>query len=744
MTRRDASPPSSTRRNESTIAAQNASAISIRGAFVFLLVGLVCCGANIASSIADESTEVRSQTEATQLATRYVQAATARVRLNAEKAWYDRMAGQLESRASVEELTSDLKTVLSNDPPIGRKLTSIMESANQGFLNELEERLRASQAEETRQIAEWSTTRSSLNQQRSVVEEAANSRRVVTQIAFLLSVDNRWFWLFGLIGAIALAAACIHARRQGFRRFLNGGKAKALRASQFLLVIIAILGVGTLATFLLGDQIYETLVFASAPGGESVREQMKRDVEAVEREVEQAKPLQAQSRTHFAAAVDKSLRQLQSSAAPAAQLPQQWQKHLDTMAAVHAGLAVRTDAATRHQADAIQLEEEARRVAEREDELASYHRMRGYLRMGMGGFLASIPLIGGLVLTRSLRRRQRSIRNTCPQCLGVGTFETVSNGGLSGRAGLEMVRCKNVVSQHPFTECDFTFAANYREMEKLCFPTLGIPQSGKTHWLLMVYRELNRGNFPKAVQFSRIKSPAAEELDEKVDALLNSRVAPYATQSDTIPHPLLFNFRDSDPVGKSNLLVNIFDYSGEVIQRMTLEDHQRHRALEGDGFLFFLDPTFPSEPQAEALARFREDLYQVKGIKVGTQLRIPVALCITKIDLLVNQPFASPDGGGVVGEFYQRLGGIGWEMDLASIALRSRIIHELRETIWPGWQIERQIHDLFGGRFMYFPLSPVGLDNVGETDLSRRVLAPVGILHPMMWLLHMNGYPVLK
>lgn len=716
----------------------------IPGVLMTLCVWLACCVGNPAVSKADESIETGSQTAASQLATRYVQAVTDRVRLNAEKSWCDRMAGQLQSRLSVQELASDLKTVLSNDPPIGQKMLSIMENANQGFLNGLEERLRASKDEEARLISEWSTTRANLNQQRLVVEEASNSRRVVTQIAFLLSVDNRWFWLFGLIGAVALAAACIHARRQGVRRFLNGGKAKALRASQFLLAIIAILAIGTLATFLLGDQIYETLVFASAPGGESVLEQMKREVESVEREVELAKSSRAESRTRFTDAVDKSVRQLQLSAASASQLPQQWQNHLETMAAVHAGLAVRGDAAARHQQDVRQLEDEARRVAEREDELASYHRMRGYLRLGMGGVLASIPLIGGLILTRSLRRRQRTIRNTCPQCLGVGTFETVGGGGLSGRSGLEMVRCKNVVSQHPFTECDFTFAANYREMEKLCFPTLGIPQSGKTHWLLMVYRELNRGNFPKAVQFSRIKSPAAEELDEKVDALLNSRVAPYATQSDTIPHPLLFNFRDSDPVGKSNLLVNIFDYSGEVIQRMTLEDHQRHRALEGDGFLFFLDPTFPSEPQAEALARFREDLYQVKGIKVGTQLRIPVALCITKIDLLVNQPYASPDGGGVIGEFYQRLGEIGWEMDLASIASRSALIHELRETIWPGWQIERQIHDLFGGRFMYFPLSPVGLDNVGETDLSRRVLAPVGILHPMMWLLHMNGYPVLK
>jgi hypothetical protein len=70
-------------------------------------------------------------------------------------------------------------------------------------------------------------------------------------------------------------------------------------------------------------------------------------------------------------------------------------------------------------------------------------------------------------------------------------------------------------------------------------------------------------------------------------------------------------------------------------------------------------------------------------------------------------------------------------------------MRQLRDTIWPGWEIERQIDDLFGGRYMFFPFTPVGLDGLGE-DLANRVISPVGILHPLLWLLHMNGYPVLQ
>jgi len=83
-------------------------------------------------------------------------------------------------------------------------------------------------------------------------------------------------------------------------------------------------------------------------------------------------------------------------------------------------------------------------------------------------------------------------------------------------------------------------------------------------------------------------------------------------------------------------------------------------------------------------------------------------------------------------------------MDKASIEKRSELMRRLREAIWPSWEIEGLIDDLFGGRYMFFPLTPVGLNELGEKDLKKRMIAPVGILHPLMWLLHMNGYPVLS
>jgi hypothetical protein len=231
-----------------------------------------------------------------------------------------------------------------------------------------------------------------------------------------------------------------------------------------------------------------------------------------------------------------------------------------------------------------------------------------------------------------------------------------------------------------------------------------------------------------------------------VHEILRSRINPAATQRERIPHPVVFNFRDKDFWGRSSMLVNIFDYSGEVMTDMRVDDYRRRRALEGDGFLFFLDPTFPAEPQAKALADFREDLRLVKGVEEGKEVAAPIALCVPKIDLLRNPRYGFPEGDDSIDTFYRRLeeidpSGESWGLEV--LEARSRLLVYLRDTIWPGWQVERQVEELFGGRYLFFPLTPVGLDHPGETELDLQGISPFGILEPLLWLLEMNGYPVL-
>jgi hypothetical protein len=287
-------------------------------------------------------------------------------------------------------------------------------------------------------------------------------------------------------------------------------------------------------------------------------------------------------------------------------------------------------------------------------------------------------------------------------------------------------------------------------MPKLCFPTLGVPRAGKTHWLAMTYWQLNRGNYPRSVRFERVRpveTASGEDFDRIVEQILISRLGTTGTQGTRIPHPLVFNFADRDRWGPSSLLVNIFDYSGEVTATLGVDDYRRRRAMEADGYFFFLDPTLPAEPQAKALAEFREDLRLVKGVSGSRGIRLPLALCVSKIDLLAKQSYALPDGGDAVARFYEELAQIdptGEAMTLDVIEARSRLTARLSSTIWPGWQVQRTVEDVFRERLLFFPMTPVGLDGRGESDLSLRTIAPFGLLEPLAWLLHRNGYPVLE
>ena len=161
-----------------------------------------------------------------------------------------------------------------------------------------------------------------------------------------------------------------------------------------------------------------------------------------------------------------------------------------------------------------------------------------------------------------------------------------------------MLRGTNLI-QAPYEKCGFTMLGDYLDMPKVSFPTLGVPASGKTFWLAATYRQIIAGNYPRTIRFGKVKSPMAQEFDQIVNHIYEQRAEPKATfAAGDFRRPLVFSFEDHDPLGKLSVLVNIFDYAGEVTSAQTLDDRQRRRALEGNGFLFFVDPTNVAESQS--------------------------------------------------------------------------------------------------------------------------------------------------
>jgi len=713
---------------------------------------LACLGLTPGSGSAEPSPPAGAhgaRSEAADAAQSYVDGFCRRERLEAGNSFLEREIQRLPSALGPgspgELLLADFqRTDAETSQALARVLDENARPVVQDLLGAVEELNR--QVREAKDA--WLAVRTSLVEGRLLLFKVNGSRRIAGQFASLLSVDKRWFWLFGLVAVATLVGLVFHDRRHELRRLLGGGRARKMGLSKFLTATMVVLAVLTLATFLMGDRIYEALLTVGLPDEASPRASIQAEQASLEAEGEGLQRARRDLEERYGQAEEEYRRKLSGALAARNQIPLRFQQFRARVLEVAELTALLDRLPRAMEADLGELEAVNRELETQAETAAKYLRLRQWLRGGLGLALIGLAAVGGVLYRRGVEARRQLTANTCPLCLGTNRLEQLPDyarsSGVPG--GVDVVRCKNVISEEPYEECDYTFMDVYRPLVKLCFPTLGVPQAGKTHWLTMLYWQLNRGNYPRSIQFEKIKSQSSEDFDVIVEEILTTRIGTAATQRDRIPHPLVFNFQDRDRLGRSNVLVNIFDYSGEVTSDMGVEDYRRRRALEGDGFFFFLDPTFPSEPQAKALADFREDIRLVRGVRAGKRVRIPVALCVPKIDLLAGQAYALPDGGDAIARFYDDLSQIdptGEAMTTSVIEARSRLTARLRDTIWPGWQIERQIHDLFGGRYMFFPLTPVGLDGRGETDLSLRTISPFGLLEPLVWLLEMNGYPIL-
>lgn len=683
---------------------------------------------------------------ATDLANQYVNQAIECVRLESGNTFLEAELKRLEaldaSDTSGAELTHDLHLV---DAEMRRTLGDVLQENADILVQGLDDSLAAMQKQEQEAASAWKDVRTARIRAELILREVRASGRIAGQLASLLSVDKRWFWLCGLMAIATLFVVVCHDRRHELRKMLNGGRPKAMGLSKVLIVLLVFLACTTIITFVMGDRIYAALLAVGAGDEELARQRIDQENSAILVARDNLATRRAELEQRRATLQETVHLRLVEGLPARNRVPDRWQQLRSDLLNACEVMAVLDTVAKGLETDQADLVQVAKVLHQEEAEMRWYLLLRRWIRALLGTFLLAVTASGGIWYWTGVKRRRLATADTCPLCLGRGSLHL--DGETSDSADLRTLQCRNVISQEPYEECDFSFKEAYRTMPKLCFPTLGIPQAGKTHWLAMLYWSLNQGNYPKAVQFERVRSQSSEDFDRIVEEILNARIGTAATQQDRIPYPLVFNFRDHDPLGPSNLLVNIFDYSGEVTSEMDATDYRRRRALDADGFLFFLDPTYPSEVQAAALAAFREDLRLLKGVKAGHRLRIPVALCISKIDLLAGHDYRLEDGSDAIAKFYEDLSHIdptGESTKQTVLEERSRLTGELREVIWPDWQVERQIDDLFGGRVAFFPLTPVGLDGRGETDLSLRTISPFGLLEPMLWLLQMTGHPVLQ
>jgi len=366
-----------------------------------------------------------------------------------------------------------------------------------------------------------------------------------------------------------------------------------------------------------------------------------------------------------------------------------------------------------------------------------------------GGRVAAGVVLAGLAfapLYKTRRRRRKWLAaeaRKCPRCLALDRLTERRPDAVDARY--------QEAGSYQCGECGYRFRKSYARLPRLCFPTVGIRASGKTHMLVTAYDKVRNGNAPTAAAVQPAPSMGDDEFEALINLVLRDQASAGFTQH-LLPNPIIVHARDADSAGESTVLVNLFDYSGEMVQKTLNEDLLRQRAVLMDGFMMFIDPTqlyggrggVRLEDQIKAMNDFYQDMREARGIEVGRPIPLPVAVCVTKFDLLVSD---NPIRGLSVPYIHKLLAELNppGPLSLDVIEGRSAVVEEMIPMMFPGFDLRKRFREFFGGQVMFFPMSSVSLAEreLGEKDLRRRQFAPFGVVEPVLWLLHMHGYQVL-
>jgi hypothetical protein len=371
--------------------------------------------------------------------------------------------------------------------------------------------------------------------------------------------------------------------------------------------------------------------------------------------------------------------------------------------------------------------------------------LTGGIRIALAVLVLLLALLPSLVVSWAMARRRAAERRICPRCLDGGAIRNVALGRLGPRDPVPgFLAC---------SRCEYRFPRIYKNLSRVCFPTVGVVSAGKTHWLAEIYHQIAHGTLPEGVPLTRIPAQPDNTFEALIEEIWKRHrgTGPTTYQEGHVPYPLLFEFRERSPRAEG-AMINLFDFGGEMTGARLDVSALRRRALGMDGFLWFLDPTRPGDAgQQKALLDFCNELRQARDLGRGTVLNVPVAVCLTKLDLLPTRSIMAHQAL----DWLERLRGLPRDARKRDvIRARSELVREALVTLFQGWDVLQTLHGQFGDNCLFFPLTPVGIDEDDDVlcrlptgpdsdTLRDRNFQPFGILEPLLWLLDMHGYDIL-
>ncbi|MSR33180.1 MAG: hypothetical protein EXR99_16980, partial [Gemmataceae bacterium] len=270
-------------------------------------------------------------------------------------------------------------------------------------------------------------------------------------------------------------------------------------------------------------------------------------------------------------------------------------------------------------------------------------RIAGY---SLGGILA----LFGFSMAFA-KRRQKKHLEVCPRCFK----NTLKHDPTSKKVLCSSKMCASINLNLTIKDCHFP---------RVTLPVAGIPGSGKTHWLALLYRLFMSGQNSRRNYFSMNSIPNPDW--ERILKDINNQGSPGATQENAFRN---IYFKVSDNQGLSELLLLpsllrssgltiCFDYAGEIFNfNKTQHEDIREMLAESNGLIFFFDPTQVirgaedlssptkgnkvqgnTESQIHAFNTTCDNFgYKAGGGKASPKLKIPLAVCISKFDLVSKQ-----------------------------------------------------------------------------------------------------------
>ena len=349
----------------------------------------------------------------------------------------------------------------------------------------------------------------------------------------------------------------------------------------------------------------------------------------------------------------------------------------------------------------------------------------------------------------------------CPRCFEFGTI-------IHDPGNNKLLQCTSALCK----DNKFRLPKRFQGFSKLSFPMIGCGSAGKTHWLLNIY-SLNRkgsASTKKKAALYKIDAIDNDEFDirERDLAMQTGGGASVQPKIKTATPPLIFALKDNKnlPLGfpdalRSRGLSLCFDYAGELLRNDYKETVEM--IVRSNGIVLFLDTinvdktqidltnwkntkikyilntnNYDTQNQTDDIVnKAYSNFIVARNLTEPSPLDIPVAICLSKIDLL---PFQGPLKGSYGEKLLKELVNCEHPTDrwsFSTILDRSNIIRNYLPLIFANKGMIEIFDQKFGSNYMFFPVANRGLD----PDLSFG--EPFGVMEPLLWLQHMHGYNVL-